>query len=337
MSQGDQAAVVAAHAEGQVQRWREQISAYATRARAPRTLAAYEDGMRDFRLWADGHGLSTLPAAPAVVAAYLVDLARAGAAVSTMAQRRAAIRYTHKDAGLTNPFDDPEVARVWEGILRTHTTPAQQAKPLMPPLLWDVLEAIPPTRSWVGAKPDEVNLAGVRDRALLLVGFVGALRKSELVAMNVKDLTEHPNGRLLAIPRSKTNQTGEHPHYVVLPHGSNPTRSPVEALTQWLNQAGITSGPVWRAVSKGNRVLERRLSTDAVGHILTRCLTQAGLDPTGYSAHSLRAGFVTYAHQRGASDRAIAHQTRHRSLASITGYIRHDTAWTDNAANDLGL
>jgi len=249
-----------------------------------------------------------------------------------------AIKFAHTVHDLPDPTANARVLAVWEGIRRTHTTPPEQAAPLMPPLLLDVLDACPATRTWTTPdRPAEPDLAGLRDRALLLVGFVTALRRSELAALDVAHLSDHPNGLVLALPRSKTNQTGEQAELVVVPHGAHPGSSPVTALRIWLTAADITDGPVFRPVSKGNRALPRRLHPESINTLVQNAIARAGVDPGPYSAHSLRAGFVTHAHLRGASDRAIAHQTRHRSLATIGTYVRIHHAWDDNAATQLGL
>jgi integrase len=123
----------------------------------------------------------------------------------------------------------------------------------------------------------------------------------------------------------------------VLPRAGHPTRCPITALTTWLAAAAITEGPVLRPISKGNRALPRHLHPESINELVQAAVHRADPDATGYSAHSLRAGFVTYAHLRGASDCAIAHQTRHRSLATIGTYVRIEEAWTDNTATQLGL
>ena len=166
---------------------------------------------------------------------------------------------------------------------------------------------------------------------------MAALRRSELAALDVADLAEHEHGLVVSIPRSKTNQTGEQAELVVLPRAGHPARCPVTALASWLDAAGITAGPVFRPVFTGNRAVPRPLHPESVNALVQAAVARAGLNPAPYSAHSLRAGFVTYAHLRGASDRAIAHQTRHRSLATLGGYVRIHTAWADNAATQLGL
>lgn len=309
---------------------------YVDAARAANTVRGYRADWTDFTTWCDTAGHQPLPADPATLTGYLTHLAGRGLKVGTLSRRMSAITFAHAVHDVADPTTNARVLAVWEGIRRTHTTPPVQAIPLTPPLLHDVLDACPTTRTWATRDP-EPDLAGLRDRALLLVGFVTALRRSELTALDVAHLAEHPRGLVLSIARSKTNQTGAQPELVVIPHGTHPQRCPVIALRAWLDAAAITDGPVFRPVSKGNRPLGRRLHPESVNTLVRNAIQRSGTDASGYSAHSLRAGFVTHAHLRGATDRAIAHQTRHRSLATLGGYVRIHHAWTDNAATQLGL
>jgi len=313
-------------------------TAYVDAARAANTLRGYRSDWGEYATWCAERGRTPLPAAPATLTGYLTDLARAGAKVGTMSRRLSAIKFAHRLAKLDDPTANARVLAVWEGIRRTHGAPPEQSTPLMPPVLFDVLDACPVTKVWkTKGRPPEPDLAGARDRALLLVGFVAALRRSELAALRVEHVEHHPRGLVLTIGRSKTNQYGDTPDLVVLPRAANPARCPVTVLEDWLQLARIDAGPLLQGITKANKPTGRALNPESVNALVQQAVSRAGIDPAGYSAHSLRAGFVTYAHLRGASDRAIAHQTRHSSLATLGTYVRIHDAWTDNAATALGL
>lgn len=311
---------------------------YVAAAHAANTARGYRADWAEFSAWCADGAVEPLPAGPATITGYLTSLAARGLKVGTMSRRLSAIRSAHQLRNLPDPTTNARVVAVWEGIRRTHGAPPAQAAPLMPPELFDVVDACPAIRTWrTLGRADEVDLAGVRDRALLLVGFVGALRRSELAALTVGDVATHDIGLVLTLSRPRTNQTGQSAELVVLPRAGNPARCPVVALRRWLQLSGITEGPVFRPVSKGNTVLGRGLHPETVNNLVRQAIARGGTDPTRYSAHSLRAGFVTYAHLRGASDRAIAHQTRQRTLATIGVDVRIHQAWMDNAATSLGF
>jgi integrase len=272
------------------------------------------------------------------VSSYLTELAGHGAKVGTMSRRRSALRFAHQLHNLPSPTTSARVEAVWEGIRRTHGAPPDESAPLEPPELFQVVDACPTTKVWrTRGREPEPSLAGARDRALLLDGFVGAFRRSELAGFDVEHISNHPKGLVVAIPRSKENQTDEEPELVVLPRAATLARCPVHALDQWLDLAAITSGPVFRKVTKSNMAAEGGLHPESINKLVQTAIARADIDPEPYSAHSLRAGFVTYSQRRGASDQAVAHQTRHRSLASVGTYIRIDEAWEDNAATQLGF
>jgi len=233
---------------------------YVAAARAANTLRGYRSDLAEFTSWCASHHLDPLPPTPGTVTGYLTELARAGAKVGTMSRRLSAIRFAARLRNQVDPTANARVVAVWEGIRRTHGAPPEQAGPLMPPELFDTLSACPHTKVWkTRGRPSEPDLAGLRDVALLLVGFVAALRRSELAAVAVADVAEHQNGLVLSIPRSKTNQTGEQTELVVLPRAGTPALGPVTALAAWPAAAGITAGPVFRPVSTGNRALARPL------------------------------------------------------------------------------
>ncbi len=311
---------------------------YVQAARSANTLRGYRSDWTEFSTWCTEHGHEPLPAAAAAISGYLTALAGHGARVGTMSRRLSAIRFAHRLRDLPDPTENARVVAVWEGIRRTHGAPPEQAAPLIPPELYDVLNACPATKVWRSkSRPPEPALAGLRDRALLLVGFVGALRRSEIAALTVDQIADHPNGLVISLPRSKTNQTGEQTELVVLPRSGNPDRCPVVALERWREAAGVHDGPLFRPVAKSNTPTNRPLNEASVNMLVQQAISRAGIDPARYSAHSLRAGFVTWSHLRGASDRAIAHQTRHRSMSALGAYVRIEQVWTDNAATMLGL
>ena len=189
----------------------EDEAGYVEAARAANTLRGYRSDWREFTTWCAERQLEALPTGPATVTGYLTDLARHGARVGTMSRRLSGIKFAHQLRDLPDPTRNARVIAVWEGIRRTHGAPPDQAAPLMPPELFDVLDACPTVKIWRSAgRPSEPDLAGARDRALLLVGFVAALRRSELATLTVDRVAEHPNGAVLTLPRSKTNPIGEH-------------------------------------------------------------------------------------------------------------------------------
>lgn len=316
----------------------EDEAAYVAAARAANTVRGYRSDWREWSAWCHGEGCDPFPASATAISRYLTFLAGHGAKVGTMSRRLSAIRLAHRLRNQSDPTEHARVVAVWEGIRRTHGAPPDQAAPLMPPELFHVLDACPLEKHWkTRGRSPEPDLAGHRDRALLLVGFVAALRRSELAALTLEQINEHPNGLVISLPRSKTNQRGEHNELVVIPRAGDPSRCPVRAVEAWLALAGHEDGPLFRRVTKSNRAGTGALNPGSINQLVQQAVARAGIDPLPYSAHSLRAGFVTYAHLRGASDRAIAHQTRHRSLATLGGYVRVHEAWADNAATQLGF
>jgi integrase len=269
------------------------------------------------------------PAAAAAdtISAYLTELARAGAKVGTMSRRLSSIRFAHQLRDLPDPTTGARVVAVWEGIRRTHGAPPAQAAPLMPPALFDVLDHCPQTKVWK-TRPPEPDLAGLRDRALLLVGFFAALRRSEPANLLVEEINAHdragPHPAAIENEPARRGARARRAPTRRAPGAGRTARSP--AVQTWMDTAGIANGPVFRKISRGNRVLDHALHPESINDLVQAAIGRAGLQGGPFSAHSLRAGFVTF-----------AHQTRHRSLATFGAYVRVETAWQDNAATQLGL
>jgi integrase len=211
----------------------------------------------------------------------------------------------------------------------------------MPPELVGVLEACPTTKTWrTPGHPPQPDLTGARERALLLVGFVPALRRSELVGLSFEHVNDDPQRPGSHHPPVKANQ-GIEPDLVVLPIVPNPARCPARALRALAALAGIASGPILRAVSTGSRAGTRRLDAGALNVLVQKAVARAGIEPLPYSAHSLRAGFVTHAHLRGA---ATGPSSTRRATApwppwgSTLGSTRRGkTTWQRNLAFSLRL
>jgi len=180
------------------------------------------------------------------------------------------------------------------------------------------------------------SLIGVRDRALLLVGFAGAFRRSELVSLDVADVAFGADGLIVQLRRSKTDQEGEG-RKVGLPFGSNPLTCPVRAVRAWLDVAVIVRGPIFRPVDRHGNVAGTQLTDQSVALVVKRCAKAAGLDPRRYAGHSLRSGLATAAAMADVSERAIMAQTGHKSLPMVRRYIRDGSLFRRNAAAAVGL
>jgi len=181
------------------------------------------------------------------------------------------------------------------------------------------------------------DLRTVRDRALLLLGFAGALRRSELVGLQYEDLRFTDEGLVLTIRHSKTDQEREG-QTVGIPYGSHPETCPVRAVRTWLERSQVDSGFLFRAIGRwGREVTAKPICDHQLAKIIKTLARQAGLDPLAFSAHSLRSGLATSAAEGGATERSIMEQTRHKSLKQLRQYIRRGSLFRDNAAARSGL
>lgn len=299
----------------------DQARAFAAEAKAPATRRAYRTAWRAWVTWAEAHDVAPLPAVPEAVACYLTALAEAGRRVPSLELVLAALAAAHQAAGAPSPRSAPVVREVMKGIRRTlGVAPHPKAAVRVSDL-----------RAMVAGCPE--GLLGRRDRALLLVGFASALRRAELVALNVEDVAAGPDGLTITLRRSKTDQEGAG-RIVGVPHGSTPDTCPVRALAAWLTEAGITKGALFRGVSRHGALLGR-LSDRGVARVVQRSAAAVGLEAATFGGHSLRAGLATAAASAGKSERAIMAQTGHRSVAMVRRYIRTASVFTDNAAAGL--
>jgi integrase len=292
-------------------------------ARAEATKRAYAADWKHFESWCEARGYTSLPATPDALALYLGALA-GRFKMSTIERRLATIRVAHATAGFDAPTRHPAVREARAGARRLYGV-ATAGK--APALADDI-------RAMVGCLPD--TLLGARDRALLLAGFAGGFRRSELVAIDVEHLQFDEAGVRIAIPRSKTDQEGEGATIGI--HATGRSTCPVAALRAWLERAAIVDGPVFRPVDRHGNVRSSRLRPAAVADVVKRAAIAAGLEnPERYSGHSLRAGLVTEAFARGAAEHDIMRQTRHKDSRTLRRYRREGRLWINNVTENIGL
>ena len=304
---------------------REQAREFAGAAKAAHTLRAYQGDWTDFRCWCEAHGVAFLPASPESVALYLTDRA-ATLKTSSLARRLTTINRAHQAAGHRSPatMQSAIVSEVWKGIKRRKGIAQEGKKPFLTPDLRRMIAELPQ------------DLRGWRDRALLLAGFAGGFRRSELAMIQVQDLDTTLDGMVVRIRRSKTDPEGLG-RTVALPFGADPDTCPVRAIRAWITKAGLAAGPLFRSIDRHGAIDNRALHPDSVGYLVKRAAAQAGLEPSLYAGHSLRSGLATQAAMNGASEFAIMKQTGHRSLVTVRKYIREGSLFRDNAATKLGL
>ena len=300
---------------------------YRRAARADNTRRAYRSGVAAFTEWCAVHMQTALPAAPATVAAFLAAEAGRGLAVNTLRLRHAALRYLHLLAGYPPPTASPLVSATFAGIRRAHRRPLRKKTALVVEPLRAALKAIPDT------------LPGLRDRALILVGFAAALRPSELARLDIAALARHEDGIALFLPWRKNDQEA-HGTAVWLPAGQTDL-CPVTALETWLAAAEISEGPLFRRlwrlppprIRKGARrklVADRYrigtnpIDTDSIALVVKKWTGRAGLDGAAFAGHSLRRGAISSGVAQGVHIARLKQFSGHASLKSLEEYVELD-------------
>ena len=282
---------------------------------APNTKRAYTCDLAHFETWG-----GSIPASAETVAGYLAVHADQ-LSVATLVRRIASISKAHEAGALLNPTRSELVRATMRGIKRTRSCAQREARPLLRDDLLLALDAM------------GIGLKAMRDRALLLIGFAGGLRRSELVGLDIGDVEHVRQGVVLHLRRSKTDQEGRG-QKIGIPHGR--TRwCPVSAFDAWVTASGITEGAVFRPVDRHGHIKDARLSGEAIALVVRERVAAAGLEPAQYSGHSLRAGLATSAAQAGVPTWRIRAQTRHASEAVLARYIREGKLFIDNAAGAL--
>jgi integrase len=284
---------------------------YIHNSKSPATLRVYAAHWRTFAAFCDRHDVQSLPATPETVCAFIVEQAENHRA-ATLTAKLSAIAYQHRIAKQPNPCDTEEVKTMLAGVRRTIGTAPRRKKAITPDILQRTLSAIPD------------DLRGRRDRAILLVGWCSAMRRSEIAGMKVEDVTFTDYGARVLIPKSKTDQEGEG-QYVQLERGNDLSMCPITVLRDWLSEAGITSGAIFRGIDLlTGRMNDEAITGRHVARIVKDAAERIGESAHEFAGHSMRAGFVSCALAAGAGEMDVMEQTRHTSSKMLKVYSRQE-------------
>ena len=317
----------------------ERAADYATRSRGAGTRRTYRSVWTHFSQWCAGLGREPLAGDADLVGLYIVSRADEGLAVSSIRVAIAAIRTAHLLAGVGLDLSQPRFRMTLDGIVRSRgVRPGRQAAPAVPEVLQAMLAAMP--------NPD--SPLAVRNRAMLLLGFGAALRRSELVALRVGDVTCSGRGITVLVARSKTDQHGRGQSVAIWANPAVPSACPLHAVERWLRLRETASDmqacaaadaretrPLFCGMCKAGRLSGLGLSDKAVARLVKASAEAAGLAPERYSGHSLRAGLATAAGDQGAGLADLMRQTRHKSTEVALGYLRPADLWRNNVTEGM--
>ena len=306
------------------------VATYVARASAASTIRAYRSDWRLFTAWCEARGYPALPTTPEVTSAHLAELAEIGSTFSagrplskaSIERRLAAIVFVHRAAGL-----EPPTTQVGAANLTTMMRGIRNAKradkpgnkrPADADVLRDIIRGITGD-----------TMLDLRDRALLTMGMMGAFRRSELVSIQIEDVTPHPRGLTVSIPFSKGDQTGAGQSVAIL---EGRRIEPVRHYRAWIEAAKISEGKVFRRLTPHGRVTDAALSEQSVALVVKKRAGAVGYDPALFAGHSLRAGFLTEAGRTGATLFKMKEHSRHKSIEMLSAYIRDEEAFRNHAA-----
>ena len=296
-------------------------------SKANNTLRAYKSDFKDFGGFCAKHGFDSLPSEPKIVSLYLTHLSK-NSKISTLRRRLVSIGMVHKLKGHYLDTKHPIIIENLLGIKRVKGSYQKGKKPILINHLKSIINVIDEQ------KIDEIKKA--RDKALLLVGFAGGFRRTELISIDHEDLEFVTEGVKIIIKRSKTDQFGEGMTKGI-PYFSNQKYCPVNNLKKWLELSNIKSGPIFRRFAKGSALTNYRLTDQSVVLIIKIYLNLAGIENKNYSGHSLRSGFATVAAESGADERSIMAMTGHKTTQMVRRYIREANIFKNNALNKIKL
>lgn len=306
----------------------ERSDQYKKKSRSEATKTAYASDWSVFCDWACALNLEVLPAEPSTIRRYITYMADLGRSVSTIGRALTAIRQKHQKNEFPIPTISHDVVETWKGIRREKGVRPKKAKALMLPNLKTVIDHTPS------------HTLGRRDAALILVGWSAALRRSEIVALDREHIEFVPEGMIITIERSKTDQEGEG-YLLGIPFAKDERYCATRCLKSWIEWSRFDSGPLFANIGMSGRYAQRSFNNDKrltcrwVNKIIARRMDRAGLDSTGYSGHSLRAGFTTTAIEAGMPEGIVQLHTRHKSVATMRGYVRRASLFNSNPLETL--
>ena len=296
-------------------------------SKANNTLRAYKSDFRDFGAFCSKHGLNSLPTEPKIVSLYLTHLSKRSK-ISTLRRRLVSISMIHKFKGHYLDTKHPIIIENLMGIKRVKGSIQKGKKPLLINNLKSIVNVINEQKN--------NKIKKIRDKTIILIGFGGGFRRTELVSIDYDDLEFVTEGVKITIKRSKTDQYGEG-MIKGLPYFPNDIYCPVVNLKKWLEISKIKSGPIFRRFSKGSSLTEKRLTDQSVVLIMKEYLNLAGIENKNFAGHSLRSGFATVAAESGADERSIMAMTGHKTTQMVRRYIKEANIFKNNALNKIKI
>jgi len=297
-------------------------------SKANNTVRAYKSDFNDFELFCVQNGLKSLPTEPKVVSLYLTHLSSKNIKMSTLKRRLVSIGVIHRLKGHYLDTKHPIIIENIIGIKRRKGSIQKGKKPLLINNLKTIINII-----------DEYNkkdIKKIRDRTIILMGFSGGFRRSEIISLDYEDLDFVNEGLKINLKRSKTDQFGLG-SVKGLPYFDNNQYCPVRSLKRWIEISEIKSGPLFRRFLKNSNLSENRLTDQTVALLIKKYLKLAGIDNKNYSGHSLRSGFATSAAESGAEERSIMAMTGHKSPEMVRRYIKEANLFKNNALNKIKI
>ena len=296
-------------------------------SKANNTLRAYKSDFKDFGAFCAKHGLDSLPTEPKIVSLYLTYLSK-NSKISTLKRRLVSISMVHRLKGHYLDTKHPIIIENLMGIKRVKGSIQKGKKPILINHLKSIINVIDQQ------KINEIKKS--RDKTMVLVGFGGGFRRTELISIDHEDLEFVPEGVKITLKRSKTDQFGEG-MVKGLPYFTNEFYCPVINLKKWLELSKIKSGPIFRRFAKGSVLTNNRLTDQSVVLFIKDYLNLAGIENKNYSGHSLRSGFATVAAESGADERSIMAMTGHKTTQMVRRYIREANIFKNNALSKIKI